>query len=135
VVTALVFLVGLFSGGDSSQQRAKVALAPPASAGAGRQAHKKAHKTKTAGPRHDRSQRAKEQAAGDSRSSSGASSGSAAQPGDAGGGEPVVASRPKPTPSPRPRPAPAPSQVTVSSQSGAPEPVEPVSVANNNTGP
>jgi hypothetical protein len=131
LVSALVFLVGLFSGSDSSQQTADVALAPPAAPGVGGEAQKKAQKTKTAGPRDDRSQRAKEQAPGDSYSSSGVSRGSAAQPGDAGGGAPVVT----PQPAPRPKPTPTPPQVPVSSQPASPELVQTtVTVANNNTG-
>jgi hypothetical protein len=140
LVSALVFLVGLFSGSDSSQQTAEVALAPPAAPVVGGEAEKKAQKTRNAGPQDDRSQRAKEQASGDSHSSSGVPRGSAAQPGDAGGGAPVVtpqpAPRPKPTPSPRPKPTPAPPPVPVSSQSAPTEPVQTtVTVANNNTGP
>ena len=139
LVSALVFLVGLFSGSDSSQQTAEVALAPPAAPVVGGEGQKKAQKTKTAGPQDDRSQRAKEQAPGDSHSSSGVPRGSAAQPGDAGGGAPVVtpqpAPRPKPTPSPRPKPTPAPPQVPVSSQPASAGPVQTtVTVANNNTG-
>jgi DNA-binding SARP family transcriptional activator len=139
LVAALVFLVGLFSGSDSSQQTAGVASAPPAAPVVGGE-QKKAQKTKTAGPQDDRSQRAKEQAPGDSHSSSGVPRGSAAEPGDAGGGAPVVtpqpaAPQPEPTPSPRPRPTPA-QPVPVSSQPAPPEPVQTtVVVANNNTGP
>jgi DNA-binding SARP family transcriptional activator len=138
LVSALVFLVGLFSGGDSSQQRAEVASAPPAT-GVGGEAQKKAQKTKTAGPRDDRSRRAKEQASSAGLASWRVPRGSAAQPGDAGGGAPVVtpqpAPRPKPTPSPRPKPTPAPPQVPVSSQPAAAEPAQTtVTVANNNTG-
>jgi DNA-binding SARP family transcriptional activator len=135
LVSALVFLVGLFSGSDSSQQRADVALAPPVASGVGGEAQKKAQKTKTAGPRHAGSQRAKEQARAESRPSSDAPSGSAAQPGDSGKA-PVVTPQPKPTPSPRPKPTPAPQQVPVSSQPAASEPVQTTDiVANNNTGP
>jgi DNA-binding SARP family transcriptional activator len=140
LVSALVFLVGLFSGSDSSQQKAEVALAPPATTGVGGEAQKKTQKTETAGRRADRRQRAKEQAPGDSHSSSGLPRGSAAQPGDAGGGSPAVtpqpaAPQPKPTPSPRPKPTPAPPQVPVSSQPAPSEPVQTTDiVANNNTG-
>jgi DNA-binding SARP family transcriptional activator len=131
LISALVFLVGLFSGSDSSQQRAEVASAPPPASGVRGEAQKKAQKTKTAGPQDDRSQRAKEQA--------GVPHGSAAQPGDAGGEAPVVtpqpAPRPKP-PAPRPKPTPARPQVPVSSQPAPQEPVQTtVTVANNNTGP
>jgi DNA-binding SARP family transcriptional activator len=138
LVAAVVFLVGLFSGGDSSQQRPEVALAPPT----GGETQKNAQKAKTAGPRHDRSRRAKEQAPGDGHSSSGARSGSVAQAGD-GGRELVVAPEPapqpapqqKPTPSPKPKPTPAPPQGPVSSQPAAAEPAQTtVTVANNNTG-
>jgi DNA-binding SARP family transcriptional activator len=143
LVSVLVFLVGLFSGsdgGDSSQQTSKVALAPPPAPVVGGEAQKKAQKTKNAGPQDDRSQRAKEQAPGHSHSSSGVPRGSAAQPGDAGGGAPVVtpqpAPRPKPAPAPRPKPTPAPPQVPVSSQPAPPEQDQTtVTVANNNTGP
>ena len=140
LVSALVFLVALFSGSDSSQPTAEVALAPPAAPAVGGEAQKKAQKTKTTGTQDDRSQRAKEQAAGDSHSSSVVSRGSAAQPGDAGGEAPVVtpqpAPQPKPTPSPRPKPTPGPPQVPVSSQPASAEPVQTtVTVANNNTGP
>ena len=132
LVSALVFLVGLFSGSDSSRQTAEVALAPPAAPVVGGEAQKKAQKTKTAGPQDDRSQRAKEQAPGDSHSSSGVPRGSAAQPGDAGGVAPVVT----PQPAPRPKPRPPPPQVPVPSQPAPPEPVQttPI-VGNNNTEP
>jgi len=139
VVSALVFLAGLFSGGDSSQQRAEVALAPPAAPGVGGEPEKKAQKTKAAGPRDDRSKRAKEQAPGESHFRSGVPTGSAAQPGDAGGGTPALtrqpaAPQPKPTPAPRPNPTPAPQQVPVSSQPAPSEPVQTIDiVANNNT--
>jgi DNA-binding SARP family transcriptional activator len=142
LVSALVFLVGLFSGTDSSRQTAEVASAPPAAPVVGGEAQKKAQKTKTAGPQDDRNQRAKEQ--GDSHSSSGVPRGSAAQPGDAGEGAPAVtpqptapqpAPRPKPTPSPRPKPTPAPPQVPVSSQPAPSEAVQTTDiVAINNTG-
>jgi hypothetical protein len=143
LVSVLVFLAGLFSGsdgGDSSQQTPEVAFAPPPAPVVGGEAQKKAQKTRNAGPQDDRSQRAKEQAPGDGHSSSGVPRGSAAQPGDAGGGTPVVtpqpAPRPKPTPSPRPKPTPPQPQVPVSSQPAAPEPVQTTEiVANNNTGP
>ena len=141
LVSALVFLVGLFSGGDSSQQTAELASAPPAAPGVGGEAQKKAQKTKAAGPRDDRNQRAKAQAPGDTHSSSGAPSGSA-QSGDAGRTlvdtpqpAPQPAPRPKPTPSPRPKPTPAPPQQAPVSSQPASEPVQTtVTVANNNTG-
>jgi DNA-binding SARP family transcriptional activator len=142
VVSALVFVVGLFSGSDSSQQTADVASAPPAAPEVGGEAQAKAQKTKTAGRQDDRNQRANEQARGRSHSSSGVPSGSATQPGDAGGETPVVtppasqpSPQPKPRPSPQPKPTPAPPQAPVSSQPASPEPVQPVTVANNNTGP
>jgi DNA-binding SARP family transcriptional activator len=141
LVSVLVFLGGLFSGSDgsdSSEQAPEVAFAPPPAPVVGGEAQK-AQKTKNAGPEDDRSQRAKEQTPGDGHSSSGVPRGSAAQPGDAGGGAPVVtpqpAPRPKPTPSPRPKPTPAPQQIPVSSQPAPPEPVQTTVVANNNTGP
>jgi DNA-binding SARP family transcriptional activator len=140
LVSALVFLVGLFSGGDSTQQSVEVARAPPAAPNVGVEALREAQKTKAAGAQDNRSHRAREQAPGDSHSSSGVQRESAAQPGDAGGDEPVVTPqpgshqpRPEPKPSPRPQPTPAPTQVPTSSQTAPPEPVETVDVANNNT--
>jgi DNA-binding SARP family transcriptional activator len=143
LASVLVFLVALFSGSDgggSSQQTPEVAFAPPPAPAVGGEAQKKAQKAKNGGPQDDHSRRAKAQAPGDSHSSSGAPRGSAAQPGNTGGGAPVVtpepAPRPKPTPATRPKPTPAPPQVPVSSQPASPEPVQTtVAVANNNTGP
>jgi DNA-binding SARP family transcriptional activator len=143
VVSALVFLVGLFSGGDASQQSVEVARAPPAAPNVGVEALREAQKTKAPGAQDNRSQRAKDQAPGDSHSSSGVQHESAAQPWDSGGDEPVVTPqpgahqpRPEPKPSPRPKPTPSPTPVPVSSQPAPEEPVEtPVTVANNNTGP
>jgi DNA-binding SARP family transcriptional activator len=142
LLIALVFLVELFSG-DSPQQKPEVALAPPAAPGAGAKAQKKHQKTKAAGRRHDRGGRAKEQSSGARVASSGGQRGSAAQPGNAGGGAPVLtrepaapqpAPRPKSTPSPQPKPTPAPPQ-PVSSQPASSQPVQTTDViANNNTG-
>lgn len=143
LVSVLAFLVGMFSGadgGDPSQQGPKVAFAPPAAPVFAGEAQNKAQKTKTPGPQDDRNQRAREQAPGAGQYTSGVPRGSAAQPGDAGGGAPVVtpgprppqASQPKPPPASQPKPPPASPPVSAS----PPAPVEtPVTVANNNTGP
>jgi DNA-binding SARP family transcriptional activator len=137
VIAALVFLVGLFSGSDSSRQTAEVASAPPPAPVVG-ETEGKAQKTKTAGPQNDRSPRAKEQRLVDSHSSSGIPRDSATEPVDAVEGAPVVppqpSPQPKPTPSPQPKPTPSPPQVPASSQPAPSEPVQtPVIVANNNT--
>jgi hypothetical protein len=139
LVSALVFLVGLLSGDDSSQRTGEVASTPPAAPVIGGEPEKKTQKTRTARPQDGRSRHAKVQAPGESDSSSGAPRGSAAEPGGAGGGTPVVtpepSPRPKPTPAPRPKPTPAPPQVPVSSQPTPAEPAQTTDViANNNIG-
>jgi outer membrane biosynthesis protein TonB len=143
LVGLLAILVGLLSGtdgGDSSRGSPQAAFAP----GFAFEAQEKAESTRAAAPREDRNQRAKGQIPGESHPGSDAPGGSAGQPGDAGGSEPVVtpqpeptpAPRPEPTPAPRPKPTPTPPQIPVSSQPAAPEPVQPPAiVANNNDGP
>lgn len=135
LVGLLAILVGLLSGtdgGDSSRGSPQAAFGP----GFAFEAQEKAESTKTAAPRDDRNQRAKGQIPGESHPGSDAPGGSAGQPGDAGGSEPVVTPQPEPTPAPRPKPTPTPPQIPVSSQPAAPEPAQPpVIVANNNDGP
>jgi hypothetical protein len=128
LVLVLIILVELFSGtdgGDSSHQSPKVASAPPAAPVVGEQPQFFFE------PQDDRSQRAKEQAPGDSHSSSGVPPRSAAQPGDAGGRAPEVTPRPKPPPAPPE--IPAPSQPPVSESPS--EPVQTTDTVANNNGP
>ena len=136
----LVILLGLLratDGGDSSKGSPLAAFGP----GFAFEAQGKVPSAEIAAPRGDRNQQATGRIPGESRSGTGAPSGSAGQTGEAGGSapaatpepQPAPAPEPKPTPAPRPKPAPAPQQVPVSSQPAPPEPVQtPVTVANNN---
>jgi hypothetical protein len=82
-------------GGDPSQQFLdEFALFDPAASVVG------GGKTKTAAPEDERSQRAKEEAAGDSRPSSGVPHRSGSQPKDVGGRAPVVTPQPNPPQAP-----------------------------------
>jgi hypothetical protein len=124
----LAILMALLSGTNGGES-------PVSAPGFAFEAQERSESAKTEAPRDDRNEPANVQTPAESGPSSGAPSGSADQPGDAGVSEPVVTPQPAPRPKPPPplKLPPPPPPAPVSSQPAPPEPVQPsVNIANNN---